>query len=58
MKTVTAIAVLFISTCLHSQQIGQVTFSDASNLSYIAFLTDQGVLIRITTDGKLLEWGT
>jgi hypothetical protein len=58
MKTITAIAVLFISTCIHSQQIGQVTFSDASNLSYISFLTDQGVLIRITTEGKLLEWGT
>lgn len=41
-----------------SQKLGQVTFSGASNLSYFSVLTDQGVLIRISGEGQLLEWGT
>jgi len=59
MKTLfAAIGFLLLSTCVFSQQIGQITFSDASNLSYISFITDQGVLIRVTSEGKILEWGT
>jgi len=57
-KFITAIPFLLLATCLHSQQLSQVTFSNATNLSYISFLADQVVLIRITEDGKLLEWGT
>jgi hypothetical protein len=49
---------LILANYSYSQQLGQVTFSDASNLSYLSIMTDQGVLIRITTDGKLLEYGT
>jgi hypothetical protein len=49
---------LALASCTYSQQLSQVTFSDASNLSYLSVITDQGVLIRITTDGKLLEYGT
>ncbi len=49
---------LILANYSYSQQLGQVTFSDASNLSYLSIITDQGVLIRITTDGKLLEYGT
>ena len=44
--------------CTNSQQLGQVTFSGGAVLSYFSFRTDQGVLIRITSDGKVLEWGT
>ncbi len=49
---------LLLSTCIHSQQLSQVTFSDASHLSYFSFLVDQTVLIRVTDEGKILEWGT
>ena len=49
---------LILANYSYSQQLGQVSFSDASNLSYLSIMTDQGVLIRITTDGKLLEYGT
>jgi len=58
MKTITAIVFLFFTTAIHSQQIGQITFSDAANVSYISFLADQDILIRVTLDGKILEWGT
>ena len=48
---------LFIATCSNAQQLGQVTFSGGANLSYFSFRTDQGVLIRVSVDGKILEWG-
>ena len=54
------VALLLLWPCLFSwsQQLNQVTFSGGSTLSYFSFLTDQGVLIRISDDGKLMEWGT
>jgi hypothetical protein len=56
-KFFAAVSFLFLTTCIHSQQLGQVTFTGGANLSYISFLTDQDVLIRITEDGKIIEWG-
>jgi hypothetical protein len=55
-----SVALLFLCMCLFSssQQLSQITFSGASVLSYFSFLTDQGVLIRVSEDGKLMEWGT
>src|SRR6476659_7062536 len=41
-----------------SQKFSQVTLSGGTTLSYFSFLTDQGVLLRVTDEGKLLEWGT
>lgn len=41
-----------------SQQLSQVSFAGASTLSHYTFITDQGVLIRVSEDGNLLEWGT
>ncbi len=52
------ISILFQFAFANAQQLGQVTFSGGANLSYFTFRTDQGVLIRITVDGKVLEWGT
>jgi len=52
-----AFAFLFPAVCAYSQRLSQVTFSGAANLSYISFLTDQGVFIRITEEGKVIEWG-
>ncbi len=48
----------FLTSGIYSQQLSQVSFSSGSNLDYIAFTTDQGVLIRISPEGKILEWGT
>lgn len=47
-----------ISNIATAQQLSQAGFSGASTLSYFSFLTDQDVLIRVSEDGRLLEWGT
>ena len=50
---------LFFPAAVFAQQLGQVTFSRSSSaLSYFSFVTDQGVLIRVSPEGKILEWGT
>jgi hypothetical protein len=56
-KFFTIVPFLLLATCTYSQQLSQVTFSGGVNLSYISFRTDQDVLIRITEDGKVIEWG-
>ena len=50
----------FLVFCLFawSQQLSQITFSSASTFSYFTFVTDQSVLIRVSEDGDLMEWGT
>src|SRR6188768_1996112 len=41
----------------YGQQLTGVNFENGANLSFFSFLTNQGVLIRVSIDGKLLEWG-
>ena len=57
-KLLIGLPLLILAFCAHTQQLSQVTFSSGSNLDYISFLTDQGVLIRISPEGKILEFGT
>lgn len=57
-NTLTIILFLFFSVQCNSQQLEQVTISNGSNLAYFSFITDQSVLIRLSDDGKILEWGT
>lgn len=54
----TIIVILFYSAISYSQQLSQVTFSNGSGLAYFSIVADQGMLIRISEDGKILEWGT
>lgn len=49
---------LTIATEAEAQQLSQVTFSDGAHLSWFSFLTNQNVLIRVSDEGKVLEWGT
>jgi hypothetical protein len=39
------------------QGLYQVTFSNAGQLQYFSLLTDREVLLRISPDGRLMEWG-
>lgn len=48
---------LFAFLC-YSQELTGVTFSGATTFSYFSYTTDQGVIIRISDDGKIIEWGT
>ena len=49
---------LFFILSAYSQELSQVIFSGGQTLSSISFITDQKVVIRISEDGRLLEWGT
>ena len=52
------ILTLIAGLSAHSQQLGQVLFSNGENLNAFSFVTDQGIIIRISDEGKLLKWGT
>ncbi len=41
----------------YSQKLAQMAFSDGSTFSYFSFIVDQDILIRISDDGRLIEWG-
>lgn len=41
-----------------AQQLSQVTFSGGANFAWFSLLTNQNVLIRISANGKILEYGT
>ncbi|MES1218220.1 MAG: hypothetical protein ABUT20_22130 [Bacteroidota bacterium] len=51
------LSVLPFVTGIYSQELKQVTFSDGANFSYFSFLIDQEVLLRVSEDGKVMEWG-
>jgi hypothetical protein len=52
------ISFLFVAFVTYSQELTQVTFSGAITLSSFSFRTDQGIIIRISEEGKVQEWGT
>ncbi len=58
MRSCIIIIFLLVANLVNGQQLGQVTFTNARSLAYYSILTDQDVLVRITEDGKILEWGT
>ncbi|MFN2456843.1 MAG: hypothetical protein ABR502_01465 [Chitinophagaceae bacterium] len=56
-KILIAIATFLFAACTYSQKLSQVSFQNGANLSYFSFSDNQGVLIRMSVDGKVLEWG-
>jgi len=57
-KLFTAISFLFIVNAASSQKLSQVTISGGISFSYFSFITDQNILLRVSDEVKLLEWGT
>jgi len=51
-------SLLLFGICVFSQNLTFVNFSGGASFSSFSFKTDQGVIIRISDDGRLLEWGT
>jgi len=49
---------LLLALCSYSQELSHVTFSGGTTLSSFSFRTDQQVIIKISEDGKVFEWGT
>jgi hypothetical protein len=52
------IMLLLAAPFIYSQQLSQVSFARGESLTSLGFLTDQGVLIRVSDKGQLIEWGT
>lgn len=55
------IIVLFIlvnSFFSNGQRLAQASFLDASHLSFFTVQDNEGVLIRLSVDGSVLEWGS
>jgi len=52
-----AITSLLLAVSAYSQELRQVKFSGASTVSFFSFVTDQDVIINISEDGKVIEWG-
>jgi hypothetical protein len=57
-KIALSISLLFIAAVVYSQELNHVTFSGGATLSFFSFRTDQEIIIRISEDGKVLDWGT
>lgn len=52
---------LFVSLLLDStfaQQLSHVSFNGGSSFAYFTLQTNQSILLRISAEGKFLEWGT
>ena len=58
MKNYLTAALLFLFFRGYSQQLSQVSFTQASDFLWFSLLTNQNILIRISDDGKILEAGT
>ena len=48
---------MLLSGFVFSQLLSHITLSGGSNLTSFSFTTDQKVIINISPDGKVLEWG-
>lgn len=58
MKTFFTIVILLFAITTFSQQLSQVSFSIDGRLLYFTISTDDGVLLRVSPEGQLKEWGT
>ena len=52
-----SLPLLLITAFTYSQELSQVAFSGGATFSSFAFITDQQIIIKISDDGKVLEWG-
>ena len=57
-KSFILLSIFFLSSFANAQRLAQASFLDDRNLSFFTLQDDQGVLIRLSIDGKLLEWGS
>jgi len=53
----TTITSFLLVTSIFSQRLNQVSLAGTAGVGYFSILTDQGVLIRITADGTIIDWG-
>ena len=57
-RTFLYLCLLLLLNNAYSQKLSQVGFSQASNFSWFSIITNQNILIRISDDGQILQFGT
>lgn len=53
-----AIFLIFLGGKSFAQELARVSFTGGSDLQHFTLVTDGNLLIRISPDGRILEWGT
>ncbi len=48
----------FLFAPAFAQSLARITIDNSSNSDIISFLVDETVLINVSEDGKIIEWGT
>ena len=56
-RLVTLLISMIVYHISHSQAIKYITFAGGSDLSSISFVTDQKIILKISQDGKMIEFG-
>lgn len=56
-KSIIIAFVFLITSKSFSQDLSEIKISNASTLSFFSFITDQKIVIRVSVDGKIIEWG-
>ncbi len=57
-KIVASILLILIIHTSFAQKISEITISNNGNLSSFSFSADQGLIIHLSPDGNIIEWGT
>ena len=58
MKKIFSIAVIsFLFSICHGQRLAQITLTNSGTADIITFITNDAILINITKDGKIIDWG-
>jgi hypothetical protein len=47
----------FLLSTVFSQKVAKITIDNSGNADIIAFLVDETVLVNMTKDGKIIDWG-
>lgn len=48
---------ILLSVTTTAQRLSRIILSNAGSVDIISFLTDDGVFVNITKDGKIIDWG-
>jgi hypothetical protein len=51
-------ALTTIVSSAFAQQLAQVILSNYGNSNYVSFLVDENIIVNVTLDGKIIQWGT
>ncbi|MCB0741000.1 MAG: hypothetical protein R2796_10700 [Chitinophagaceae bacterium] len=56
-KIATIFFIFFCVSITNAQSLSEVRFINGSDLKYFSFTTDQNIIIRLSPEGQIIEWG-